>query len=101
MKTQTVKKNKHEGSDFDDWLKEEGLYEGSRDRGFKKALAAEFAHAMKEQNKSVSLVAREMKTSRTVINRILDEQSLSVSVRTIYRAAAILGKRVKIELVEA
>ena len=42
-----------------------------------------------------------MKTIRTVVNRILDEQSLSVSVRTIYRAAAILGKKVKIELVEA
>jgi len=101
MKTQTVQKNKHAGSNFDDWLKEEGIYEEVSDRGFKKALAAEFAHAMKEQNKSVALVAREMKTSRTVVNRILDEQSLSVSVRTIYRAAAILGKKVKIELVEA
>jgi hypothetical protein len=101
MKTHTKLKNKHDGSDFDDWLKEEGIYERVEAEGFKKALAAEFALALKEQNKSVSLVAREMKTSRTVVNRILDETSLSVSVRTLIRAAAVLGKRVKLELVEA
>ncbi len=94
-------KNKHDGGSFDDFLKEDGIYEEVYDAGLKKALAAEFAEALKEQNKSISGFARELKTSRSAVSRLLDENNLAISVRTITRAAAVLGKRVKLELVEA
>ena len=98
MKT---KKNKHRGGRLDDFLKEEGLYEEVCAAAAKRVLSAQLAEALAAQHKTVSELAREMKTSRAAINRILDEKNYSLSLKTLSRAATALGKRLKLELVEA
>ncbi len=98
MKT---KKNKHRGGSLDDFLKEEGLYEEVCAAAAKRVLSAQLAEALAAQHKTVSELAREMKTSRAAINRILDEKNYSLSLKTLSRAATALGKRLKLELVEA
>jgi len=52
------------------------------------------------QHKTVAELAREMKTSRAAVNRILDEKKYSLSLKTLFRAASALGKRLRLELVE-
>ena len=76
MKT---KKNKHRGGSLDDFLKEEGLYEEVCAAAAKRVLSAQLAEALAAQHKTVSELAREMKTSRAAINRILDEKNYSLS----------------------
>ena len=97
----TNKSNKHRGSDFDDFLREEGIYEEVCAAAVKRVLAAQVAEALEEMHKTVSDLAREMNTSRAAVNRILDETNYSVSLRTLSKVASVLGKRVKMELVPA
>jgi len=98
MKT---RKNKHQGGNFDDFLKEEGILEEVSVAAVKRVLAAQVAEAMEQQHKTVSDLALEMKTSRAAVNRLLDKENYSLSLKTLSRAAAVLGKQLKLELVEA
>lgn len=98
MKT---KKNRHRGGNLDAFLKEEGVYEEVCAAAAKRVLAAQVAEALAAQHKTVAELAREMKTSRAAVNRILDEKNYSLSLKTLSRAASVLGKRLKLELVEA
>ncbi len=97
----TNKKNKHRGSTFDDFLKEEGIYEEVCASAAKRVLAAQMEEALAEKHKTISQLARDMKTSRAVVQRLLDKKNYSLSLRTLVKAATALGKRVKLELVEA
>ena len=67
----------------------------------KKALAWQFAQAMKEQNVTKATLARRMKTSRAQLDRLLDPENQSVTLKTLARAAEILGMRVQIELLDS
>ena len=95
------KKNKHRGSDFNDFLKAEGIYEDVSAMAVKRIIANQVADSLKELNKSVADLAKEMKTSRAAVDRILDEKNYSVSLRTLSRTASALGKKLNIELVAA
>ena len=97
----SLKKNKHRGSDFDNFLKEEGIYEDVSAMAVKRIIANQVADSLKELNKSVADLAKEMKTSRAAVDRILDEKNYSVSLRTLSRTASALGKKLNIELVAA
>jgi len=86
-------KNKHIGSSFDDFLKEEGIYEEATSHAIKRVIAWQLAEAMKAKNISKSEMARRMNTSRTQAERFLDPENDSVQLDTIQKAAAIVGKR--------
>jgi antitoxin HicB len=86
-------KNKHIGSSFDDFLKEEGIYEEATSHAIKRVIAWQLAEAMKAEKISKSEMARRMKTSRTQVERFLDPENDSVQLDTIQKAAAIVGKR--------
>ncbi|HTY61859.1 MAG TPA: helix-turn-helix transcriptional regulator [Acidobacteriota bacterium] len=86
-------KNKHIGSSFDDFLKEEGIYEEATSHAIKRVIAWQLAEAMKANKISKSEMARRMKTSRTQVERFLDPENDSVQLNTIQKAAAIVGKR--------
>jgi antitoxin HicB len=86
-------KNKHIGSSFDDFLKEEGIHEEATSHAIKRVIAWQLSEAMKEKNISKSEMARRMKTSRTQVERFLDPENNSVQLNTIQKAAAIVGKR--------
>ena len=86
-------KNKRIGSSFDDFLKEEGIYEEVTSHALKRAIAWQLAEAMKKKKISKSEMARRMNTSRTQVERFLDPENESVQLDTIQRAAAVVGKR--------
>ncbi len=96
-----VKKNAHRGSSFEDFLEEEGILEEVTTTATKRVLAWRIAELMKKQNVTKSQMARRMKTSRGAIDRLLDDQNTSVTLQTMGRAAAVLGKQLSITLKDA
>ena len=87
------------GSDFDDFLKEEGIYELSTAAALKKVLAMQIEAEMKAQHLTKTSMAKRMHTSRAALNRLLDDSDTSLTLTTLASAASALGKGVKIELV--
>ncbi len=87
------------GSTFDDFLEEEGVYDETNSIAIKRVLAWQLAQAMEENQISKARMAREMHTSRTQLDRILDPENDKVQLDTIIKVAKALGRRVHIELV--
>ena len=91
--------NSHLGSNFDDFLAEEGLLEEATAVATKRVIAFQIAQAMDEQKLSKAAMARQMKTSRSALDRLLDPDVPSVTVLTIERAARVLGKKLEVRMV--
>ena len=90
--------NKHIGSSFDDFLAEEAVLEETTAVAIKRVVAWQIAQEMKAQHLTKTALAEKMHTSRAALNRLLDETDTSLTLTTLARAAAALGKHVKIEL---
>jgi antitoxin HicB len=93
--------NKHLGSLFDDFLAEEGIYEEVTAVAWKRVLAWEVSEAMRKEGISKSEMAKRMKTSRSQLERFLGPDNPSVLLETVQKAAAAIGKRVTIGLIDA
>jgi len=93
-----MRTNKHIGSDFDDFLREQGIYEKVTTQAAKRVIAYRLARRMAEQNLSKTEMARRMDTSRSALDRLLDPENSSVTLLTLQRAAVALGGRLSIEL---
>jgi antitoxin HicB len=93
----TVSK-KHIGSSIDDFLKDEGIFEESQSQAIKEVVAWQLATAMKKKNISKKKMAALLRTSRTQVDRLLDAKN-DITLSSLQRAAAIVGRRVLIELV--
>jgi antitoxin HicB len=91
--------NKHKGSSIDDFLKEEGVLEEFQARAVKEVIAWQLAQAMKAHKLSKRRLAAMMHTSRTQIDRLLAPNEVNVTFETLQRAAAIVGRKVQVELV--
>jgi antitoxin HicB len=87
------------GSDFDDFLAEEGLLEEAEAAAVKRVLAYQICQLMQAQNLSKSEMARRMKTSRAALERLLDPENRSVTLSTLDKAAQSLGKHLRLTLV--
>ena len=94
-------RNKHRGSTLDEFLAEEGVIEEFQARAIKEVVAWQLTQAMKERKLSKNQLAKQMGTSRTQVDRVLDPDAGNVTIETLQRAAALVGRRVTIELVEA
>jgi DNA-binding Xre family transcriptional regulator len=92
------KANPHAGSEFEDFLAAEGQLEAATAVAVKRALAWQLEKAMREANVSQTELARRMKTSRAVVHRLLDATDPSVTLSTISKAAAALGRSVRLQL---
>ena len=92
-------RNKRRGSTLDDFLAEEGVLEEFQARAIKEVVAWQLAEAMRERNLSKNQLAKQMHTSRTQVDRVLDPAAGNVTIETLQRAAELVGKRVRIELV--
>jgi antitoxin HicB len=88
----------HSGSSFDDFLAEEGLQEEVESAAIKRVLAWQFEQEMGRQQKTKKAMAKELKTSRSQLDRLLDPQNTAVSLDTLARAARVLGKRLVLEI---
>ena len=89
---------KNMGSSIDDFLKAEGIFEEAQAEAIKEVVAWQLAEAMKKQKISKNKMAMLLKTSRTQVDRLLDPKN-DITLGSLQRAAAMVGRRVSIELV--
>lgn len=90
--------SKHIGSSLDDFLKEEGIYEEAQARAIKEVVVWQLTEAMEKQSLTKTRLAAMLKTSRSQVDRLLDP-TRDVTLSTLQRAAALVGRKVQIELV--
>jgi antitoxin HicB len=86
-------------STLDDFLKEEGTFEEFQSVAIKEVIASQIAQAMKANNISRSGLATKMKTSRSQIGRLLDPKDGNVTLATLQRAARMVGRSLRLDLV--
>ena len=89
---------KHIGSKFDDFLKEEKLFEQVQATAIKRVVVYQIAEEMKRKKLTKTEMASRMKTSRAALERLLDPDNTSITLFTLERAASALGKKLKVEL---
>ena len=89
---------KHIGSNFDDFLKEEKIYEQAHAAAIKRVVAYQIAEEMKKKKLTKTEMASRMKTSRAALERLLDPENASITLFTLERAASVLGKRLTVQL---
>ena len=99
-----VKKNRkrtnHSGSTFDSFLEEQGIREEVEAVAIKRVLAWQLQRAMRQQQKTKQAMAKQLRTSRSQLDRLLDPRNVSVTLDTITRAARALGKRLIIRVAD-
>jgi len=93
------KANKHIGSSVDDFLREEGKLEEFQAKAIKEVIAWQLEQAMKVRKLSKRKLALLMRTSRTQVDRVLEPEDGNVTLETLQRAAAVVGRKVQVELV--
>jgi len=92
-------KKKNIGSTFDSFLREEGLYEEVSAAAIKRVVARQVEDAMKQKGLTKSAMARRMHTSRAALDRLLDPENEAVTLGTLQKAAAVVGRELRLELV--
>ena len=96
MNTET---NPHIGSDFEDFLAEEGALDEATAVAVKRVISWQIEQSMKSQKLSKTRMAELMHTSRSSLDRLLDVHDTSLTLTTLASAAQALGKRINIQLV--
>jgi antitoxin HicB len=94
-----IKKKGRIGAAFDDFLREEGIYEEVTARAIKRVIARQLDALMQEQGLSKTELAKRMETSRAQLDRLLDPENESVTLATLTRAAHAVGRNLRMELV--
>lgn len=96
-----MKRNPRVGSDFDDFLQEEGIFDEVQAVAVKRVLAHQLEQGMKAKQLNKTAMAKRMGTTRAQVDRLLDPANPSATLATLVKAANAVGKRVKISLVNA
>lgn len=90
----------HSGSSFDSFLEEEGIREEVEAVAIKRVLAWQLEQEMKRQQKTKQAMAKQLRTSRSQLDRLLDPRNASVTLDTMSRAARALGKRLIVRVAD-
>jgi DNA-binding Xre family transcriptional regulator len=90
--------NKYTGSDFDEFLREEGILEEVTARAHKRLLALQLSEAMEASKISKTQLAERLQTSRSQIDRLLDPDNTTVTLDSLERLAHAVGRQLKVEL---
>ena len=96
-----LKTTDRSGSTFDSFLEEQGIREEVEAVAIKRVLAWQLGQAMRKQQKTKRAIAKQLRTSRSQLDRLLDPNNVSVTLDTITRAAHALGKRIVIRVADA
>ncbi len=91
-------KDQHWGSTSDDFLYEEGIFESAKVEAAIRVITWQIAEEMRKQGITKTQMAERMKTSRAQVDRILKAKG-NVTVETLQRAAALVGRELRLELV--
>jgi antitoxin HicB len=89
----------HSGSAFDEFLEEERILEETEAIAVKRVLAWQLEQAMKEKKISKYGLAKRLRTSRSQVDRLLDPSHVGVTIETLTRAAMVVGKRLRFDMV--
>lgn len=90
---------KHIGSNFDDFLEEEGLLAEAQAVAIARVFAWELKAYIAKENQSKTAIARSLETSRSAVDRILDPENTSINLTTMAKLAEVMGKKLQISLV--
>ena len=94
-----MKKKWYKGSSLDDFLKEEGIYDEVVAQVEKEVIAWQLQQAMKKKKITKQRMAELMKTSRAQVDRLLDPDNGSATIESLQRAARIVGRELRLQLV--
>jgi len=92
-------RKKNIGSSFDSWLREEGIYEDVSATAIKRVVARQVELAMQQKGLTKAEMARRMRTSRAALDRLLDPDNTAVTLSTLQKAAFVVGRQIRLELV--
>lgn len=84
---------------LDDFLESEGVREEVDAAAIKRVIALQLQRAMDERRITKAAMAKLMDTSRAQVDRVLDPKSHNVTLETLARAAKVVGRTLKLELV--
>lgn len=90
--------NKYVGSDFKEFLKEDGIFAETSDIAIKRVIAYQLDQEMKAQKITKTKMAQMMNTSRAVVNRLLNPDNSSLTLNTLENATNVLGKRLRVSI---
>jgi antitoxin HicB len=96
-----MKRNPHIGSDFDEFLREEGFLDEVQAVAVKRVVAYQLERAMKAEQLTKTEMAKRMGTTRAQLDRLLAPDNPSATLASLVKAANAVGKRLKISLVNA
>lgn len=96
-----AKKNPHSGDRFDEFLKQEGIFDQVQAKALKRAIAEQLEESMAGANLTKVKMAQKMATSRSHLDRILDPDNVSIQLDTLMKAARAVGKTVEIRIKNA
>lgn len=99
MANSRTRRRAEELTTLDSFLDEEGTREAFQAKAVKEVLAWEIEQAMKAKKLTKQRLAIEMKTSRTQVDRLLDPDNGNVTLNTLQRAAEVIGRKVRFELI--
>jgi antitoxin HicB len=91
--------NNHVGSTLDDFLAEDGLLAEVEAVALKRMIAFQLEEEMKRAGLTKTQLAARMATSRSAVDRLLDPENHAVTLKTLERAAGVLGKRLRLEII--
>jgi antitoxin HicB len=85
------------GTSLDEFLKEDGTYEVAKAEAIRRVIAWQLAQEMEKQGLTKARMAELLHTSRAQVDRIL--KAKNVTVESLQRAAALVGRELRLELV--
>ena len=91
--------NRHTGTDFDDFLHEEGIYDVVTAAALKRLLALQMQDAIQDKQLTKSSLAKQLNTSRSQLDRLLDPDYTTVTLDSLSQLASALGKQLRVEMV--
>ena len=89
---------RYSGSDFDEFLREEGILEEVIARAHKRVLALQLSEAMEQSKITKTQLAEKLQTSRSQLDRLLDPDNTAVTLESLERLAHAVGRQLKVEL---
>lgn len=93
------KQNPHRGSNFDDFLKEEGIFDEVNTKAAIRMILEQIRSEMKRRNITKTELARRMNTSRSHVDRLLLSRQSSANIELVAKAAGAVGKRLNLKLI--
>ena len=90
--------NKHLGSSFDSFLEEEKILSQTNAEAMKRVLAWQIENFLEENHMTKTRFAKKMMTSRSQLDRLLDPENTTISLKTLVSTARAMGKHVEISI---